>query len=109
MTAPEYFSTKTFHLTNEQTPGRVMLSYCTTCKIVRPPRAFHCSDCGVCVEVQDHHCPWMGTCIGKRNISYFIIFLLSTSLHAFVGLVLTFTSFGLISHFQIDNVAQLPS
>ena len=27
------------------------LSLCTTCMIVRPPRAFHCSACGVCVEV----------------------------------------------------------
>ena len=26
------------------------LSFCTTCMIVRPPRAFHCSTCGVCVE-----------------------------------------------------------
>ena len=26
------------------------LALCKTCMIVRPPRAFHCSTCGVCIE-----------------------------------------------------------
>jgi hypothetical protein len=55
------------------------LSYCNSCNILRPPRAFHCPYCDFCVEVHDHHCPWVGTCIGPRNIHYFIAFLLSTS------------------------------
>lgn len=59
------------------------LKDCKTCGIIRPPRAFHCGTCGVCVEAQDHHCPWMGTCIGKRNLKYFMAFLLMTALHAF--------------------------
>lgn len=58
------------------------LSYCNTCQIVRPPRSFHCTDCGFCIEVHDHHCPWMGTCIGVRNIRYFVCFLFYTSLHS---------------------------
>lgn len=58
------------------------LSLCTTCMIVRPPRAFHCSTCGVCIESQDHHCPWMGTCVGKRNLKYFLSFLGLTAVHA---------------------------
>lgn len=60
------------------------LSLCSTCMIVRPPRAFHCGTCGVCVEAQDHHCPWMGTCVGKRNLKYFLGFLIMTALHAFL-------------------------
>ena len=64
------------------------MSYCNTCKILRPPRSFHCNQCGICVEVHDHHCPWVGTCVGHRNIRYFIMFLFSTSLHGFFTMVL---------------------
>jgi hypothetical protein len=60
------------------------LSYCESCKLLRPPRAFHCSDCDICVEVHDHHCPWVGTCIGRRNARYFSLFLLWTACHALV-------------------------
>lgn len=60
----------------------IVLSYCNTCNIRRPPRTFHCSRCNACVEVHDHHCPWVGTCIGKRNHKFFTMFLMYTSLHA---------------------------
>jgi len=60
------------------------LSYCTTCEHLRPPRSFHCSQCGVCIEVHDHHCPWVGTCIGYRNLKYFIAFLFWTGMHGLV-------------------------
>jgi hypothetical protein len=58
------------------------LSYCDTCKHLRPPRSFHCAQCGVCVEVHDHHCPWVGTCIGFRNLKYFNSFLFWTGIAA---------------------------
>ncbi|PKI66750.1 hypothetical protein CRG98_012945 [Punica granatum] len=48
---------------------------CTTCKIVRPLRAKHCSTCGRCVEQFDHHCPWVSNCIGKKNKWDFLLFL----------------------------------
>ncbi|KAK4369249.1 hypothetical protein RND71_013041 [Anisodus tanguticus] len=48
---------------------------CSTCKIVRPLRAKHCSTCDRCVEQFDHHCPWVSNCIGKKNKWDFFIFL----------------------------------
>lgn len=68
----------------EKNHAQNRLSYCTTCMILRPPRAFHCASCGICVESHDHHCPWVGTCVGLRNVKYFIKFLLFTSNHAII-------------------------
>jgi len=48
--------------------------WCTTCKIVRPPRASHCPDCDNCVLRFDHHCPFVNNCVGQRNYVFFIGF-----------------------------------
>ena len=72
------------------------LSYCTTCRLMRPPRAFHCNDCGRCVEIHDHHCPWVGTCIGYRNARYFSYFLMSVGLHALMSFGLCMYTFSVL-------------
>lgn len=52
---------------------------CTTCKLVKPWGAKHCSVTNKCVHRFDHYCPWMGNCIGKRNHRDFVAFLLLES------------------------------
>ena len=89
---PKDYAAKFYHLKKfkyigtkaEEADKHNKLSFCDTCKIIRPPRAFHCNTCGVCVEVHDHHCPWVGTCVGYRNSRYFVGFLFVTGLHAFI-------------------------
>ena len=90
-----FFEDKKFRVADIIEPNKLTykLQFCTTCKIVRPPRSFHCPTCNVCVEGHDHHCPWMGTCVGKRNLVYFLSFLLLTSLHAGITFCTTFALF----------------
>lgn len=51
---------------------------CETCQTYRPPRTSHCRLCDVCTEQTDHHCSFLNNCIGRRNYSSFIAFLLAT-------------------------------
>ena len=58
----------------------VMLRWCKTCKLWRPPRASHCGACGYCMYRFDHHCPVVGTCIAKRNHRWFLSLLAAGSI-----------------------------
>lgn len=70
----------------EGTGMPVVLRYCGTCHVWRPPRCSHCSTCNVCVQRFDHHCPWVGICIGRRNHRSFVGLLWAATLG--LGIVL---------------------
>ncbi|KMT02711.1 hypothetical protein BVRB_8g193000 [Beta vulgaris subsp. vulgaris] len=74
---------------------------CTTCKIVRPLRAKHCSTCDRCVEQFDHHCPWVSNCIGKKNKWEFFMFLVLEV----AAMIIT----GLVTLIRVVNDPMAPS
>ena len=72
-----------------------MLSYCSTCRHLRPKLTSHCRKCDVCVQGHDHHCTNLGCCVGQRNHKYFLSFLLCVSLtSALVAFEVILPSFG---------------
>ncbi|KAL4491295.1 hypothetical protein ABPG72_021681 [Tetrahymena utriculariae] len=63
--------------------------YCVTCKLFKPERVHHCSQCQRCVLNMDHHCIWTANCVGLMNRKYFNLVLqwgtISLLLGAFFG------------------------
>ncbi len=53
------------------------LKRCSTCEVLRFPRASHCKICDNCVADFDHHCPWLGNCVGGRNHGCFLSFVIA--------------------------------
>ncbi|KAM0754656.1 hypothetical protein T439DRAFT_377104 [Meredithblackwellia eburnea MCA 4105] len=60
--------------------GVVASKWCETCGTYRPPRTSHCRLCDNCVYHTDHHCTFLNNCIGRRNYTSFIAFLISAIL-----------------------------
>ncbi|KAG9299819.1 hypothetical protein G9A89_003363 [Geosiphon pyriformis] len=59
---------------------RLILKYCETCRIYRPPRCSHCRQCDNCVEGEDHHCIWLNNCIGRRNYRPFYTLIVTATI-----------------------------
>lgn len=71
-----------------QLNGRtILVKFCETCRIWRPPRASHCATCNNCVQRFDHHCPWLGNDIGIRNYRSYFTFVSSSAVGTLVMMV----------------------
>ncbi|KAF9453584.1 hypothetical protein P691DRAFT_22803 [Macrolepiota fuliginosa MF-IS2] len=51
----------------------------------KPPRAHHCSVCGVCRIDFDHHCPWIGNCVTLAKMKMFLSVLFVTPVAFTIG------------------------
>lgn len=77
-------------LPHQQVGGKVVVKYCPTCHIWRPPRSSHCDTCNNCVLHHDHHCKFLNNCVGSRNYKYFLWFLLASTLSCLMLLIISF-------------------
>lgn len=61
---------------HDRNKPKVPYSYCDICEVyqIKSKGVQHCHDCDVCIEELDHHCPWMGKCVGKKNMTVFMVF-----------------------------------
>ncbi|CAE7368783.1 AP3M1 [Symbiodinium natans] len=79
---PEFEKAKVSLVESSENP-EVVPRKCPKCALLKPPRAHHCSVCGVCVMKMDHHCPWINNCVGFGNYRYFCLFLLFLGMACF--------------------------
>lgn len=68
---------------------RNKFNYCDVCMIWtnKEKKVRHCNECDICVEGNDHHCPWTSKCVGKNNLISFYIFVGSSIIVIFYGLL----------------------
>lgn len=78
-------------------------TFCPKCNLIVPDELniAHCDNCNICILNHDHHCDWVGKCIGKGNIIFFVIFLLSLFLFIFTSLFIIFIIFTKLNHNNI--------
>lgn len=61
--------------------------YCKLCETYRPPKAWHCKRCNVCIFRRDHHCFFFSRCIGLYNRRYYLLYL------AYMNITMIYSSY----------------
>ncbi|XP_039765206.1 probable palmitoyltransferase ZDHHC24 [Pararge aegeria] len=73
---------------------------CAVCECLRPPRAWHCNICDICILKRDHHCTFFACCVGYYNHRYFMYF----TLYIFIAMIYSFYyNVIFLSHFVTWN------
>ncbi|XP_072936743.1 probable palmitoyltransferase ZDHHC24 [Epargyreus clarus] len=67
-------------------PDEQKWTMCPSCECLRPPRAWHCNICNICILKRDHHCTFFACCVGYFNHRYFILF----TLYIFLSMLYSF-------------------
>lgn len=75
--------------------GKGNWTVCTVCECKRPPRAWHCDICDICILKRDHHCTFFACCVGYFNHRYFMLF----TFYIFISMVYAF-------YFNVKFLAQ---
>lgn len=112
-TNPGYVETPAFEKGEKKVKTRSFadaskIGYCPICKVEKPPRAHHCSECKRCVRRMDHHCVWVGNCVGEDNHRMFVQFLFWATVSLVVTLVIILVKMGTLEGFSDifeENVA----
>jgi len=65
----------------------------------------HCKTCNKCVARYDHHCMWLNNCIGGKNYSTFIRFIVSADICVLFKIIIEI--FALIDTNQEINLLNL--
>lgn len=74
------------------------IKYCATCKTYRAPRSIHCKACDNCVDACDHHCQWVNNCIGRRNYTSFITFIIVATITLVLVIVTSALNLAFLCH-----------
>lgn len=101
----EYFNSITLPSYGNTKDG-VVVKYCSTCHIWRPPRTSHCGKCQVCILNHDHHCVFLNNCVGERNYMYFLWFLLLACVGCIYLLIISIVQ---LCYYQIGEVSDVAS
>ena len=52
-----------------------------------PPKSRHCNICHVCISRYDHHCAWINNCVGGKNYTIYLIFILVSFIYLSMNIV----------------------